>query len=138
MTTPNNFDLDPCNFLGNDYEDHVQKILSLSLSNVDRYQTARANVTKILKRELLRNFFKNISSVLSTGKTSEGASIYGTTLTPSDYPVKYPNQKITDLALGYSKTLDSMMQDIVDIILPKRINHIAEEKLGNMGKASLL
>ena len=137
---PNPFDVDPCNYFGNDYEDHVQKCLTLSLAKPADYQAARANVTKILKREIMKNWFKNISSVLATGYTSKGESVYGTggTVNPTEYPVAYPNQKITDLCLSYTKTIDSMMQEVVDIVLPRKINHLNEEKMANMGKASLL
>ena len=135
----NPFDVDPYNYFGNDYEDHVQKCLTLSLARPADYQAARANVTKILKREIMKDWFKNISSVLATGLTSNGDSIYGSaTITPNEYPVMYPNQKITDLCLSYTKTIDSMMQEVVDIVLPRKINHLNEEKMANMGKASLL
>ena len=85
----------------------------------------------------MKEWFKNISSVLATGLTSNGDSIYGSaTITPNEYPVMYPNQKITDLCLSYTKTIDSMMQEVVDIVLPRKINHLNEEKMANMGKAN--
>ena len=132
------FEVNPLNFLSLSYQDHTSKCLSLALSDPKTFYSARSNVIKSLKRDVVKDFYDNIYKVLSTGYTSKGASVYGSIISPNDYPVDYPKQKINEIALSFAATIDKMMEDIAAIILPDKLQHAVENKLANMGKASVL
>lgn len=131
------FQVNPNNYLSQEYNDHCSKVYSLALSDPKKFYDARANVTKNLKRDIVKKFYENIFSVLSTGKTSDGSSVYGSILSPTDYPVQYPTQKINEIALSFASTIDKMLDEITTTILPDKINKVVEEKLSNIGKSSL-
>ena len=132
------FAVDANNYLGQSYADHTSKILSLALSDPKKFYEARSNCTKILKRAIVKDFYDNLFSVLSKGETSTGQSVYGSTLNARDYNVDYPKQKINEIALSFVATIDKMLDEITGIILPDRIQRQVEDKLSNMGKASIL
>ena len=132
------FEINPNNYLGQNYSDHTSKCLSLALSDPKTFYNARAQVIKNLKRDVVKDFYDNIFKVLSTGNTSKGASVYGSVISPNEYPVDYPKQKINEIALSFAATIDKMMEYIAAIILPDKLQRAVEDKLGAMGKASVL
>ena len=131
------FQVNPNNYLSNDYNDHCAKCYSLALSDPRTFYNARSAVTKNLKRDIVKAFYDKIYSTLSTGYTSAGNSVYGNILAPGDYPVNYPTQKINEIALSFSATLDKMLDDIASIVLPDKINRVVDDKLANVGRSTL-
>ena len=61
----NPFEIDPTNYFGGDYEDHISKCTSLALSNPVNFNDARASIIRILKRDLTKNFFTNIQKFIN-------------------------------------------------------------------------
>lgn len=134
------FKVEPNNYLGQDYADHCSRCYSLALSDPKSFYSARANVTQALKRKVVKDFYDKIYSVLSTGQIDSNY-VYGTAITNADaaanYQVKYPTQKINEIALSFAATIDKMLDEIANIILPDKINRVVEEKLSNIGKSTL-
>ena len=91
-----------------------------------------------LKRDIVKDFYDKIYLTLNTGYTTSGVSVYvGSTLNPTDYPVKYPTQKINEIALSFAATLDKMLDEITNIVLPDKINRVVDDKLATVGKSTL-
>ena len=136
----NNFQTDANNYLGNQYSDHVAAMYALALSEPQKFYSARARVTSKLKREIIKSFYKDIFDVLSTAKLN-GNYIYDGVISNGDadrmYKCEYPNQKINELALSFASTLDSMMQEVVDLVMPDKINRVVDSKLAKVGDKSL-
>ena len=138
------FQVNPNDFLGQLYSDHCSKCYSLALSDPKTFYNVRSNVTRNLKREIVKDFYDKIFLVLSTGNTVGTTSVYKneTGGVPSgfnaaEYKVAYPTQKINEIALSFSSTLDKMLDEIASIILPDKINRVVEDKLSNIGKSTL-
>ena len=140
-----NFDISPNNYLGQDHADFVNKMLSLSLTKPALYFEAKGNATFNLKREVVSNFYANIHSVLQNGliKDSKGniISVYSNGATNNiaarDYQPKYPDQKIVDIGLSFSATIDKMLDEIVNILFPHNINKVVLDKLGEIGQKTI-
>ena len=47
----------------------------------------------------------------------------------------YPNQKITEFALGAAKTLDAICDECIEIILPLNYRDLAESRLARKGES---
>ena len=137
------FLVSPTNYLGSDHADHVSKCYSLALSDPKKFYLARQIVTQNLKRTVVKEFYTMIYNALSTATQKDGTtSIYlGTSGSPvissTEYPVQFPTQKINEIALGFVSTLNSMLDEITDIIMPDTINKTMEQKLAKIGKADL-
>ena len=132
------FNIDPNNYLSNYYNDHCAKCYALALSDPKNFYDARSSVTKNLKRDIVKDFYDKIYLTLNTGYTSSGVSVYvGSTLNPTDYPVRYPTQKINEIALSFAATLDKMLDEITNIVLPDKINRVVDDKLATVGKSTL-
>ena len=137
----NTFQTDPTNYLGNQYSDHIAAMYALALSEPKKFYTVRAHVTKTLKREIIKDFYAKVFSVLSTAKIG-AFYVYGNVgITNAEalesYRCEYPNQKINELALSFASTIDSMMEEVVDIIMPDKINRVVDSKLAKVGDNSL-
>ena len=137
------FEVDANNYLGNEYADHTSKCLSLALSDPKTFYNVRANVVRNLKRNIIRDFYKKIFLVLSTGETEPGVSVYkneggGAPINAVEYKVSYPKQKINELSLSIVATLDKILEEVASIILPDKLQREVESRLTNMGKASIL
>ena len=131
------FAVNPNNYLSNDYNDHCAKCYSLALSDPKTFYNARSAVTKNLKRDIVKAFYDKIYLTLSKAETASGVSVYSGVISSTDYPVKYPTQKINEVALSFAATLDKMLDDIASIVLPDKINRVVDDKLANVGKSSL-
>ena len=139
------FEVDANDFLGNDYNDHIARCFALALSDPKTFYTIRANITRNLKRDVVTTFYKMIFTVLSTGDTTSGTSVYRSegggipaNFDKQLFKVQYPKQKINNLALSIVATIDDILNNVTDIIMPDKISKAVEEKLANMGKASVL
>ena len=131
------FQVDPNNYLSNEYNDHCSKCYSLALSDPKTFYNARSAVTKNLKRDIVKAFYDKIYLTLSKAETASGVSVYSGVISSTDYPVKYPTQKINEVALSFAATLDKMLDDIASIVLPDKINRVVDDKLANVDKSSL-
>ena len=47
----------------------------------------------------------------------------------------YPNQSITEFALGAAKTLDKICDECIEIIIPMNYRDLAESRLARKGEA---
>ena len=47
----------------------------------------------------------------------------------------YPNQKITEFALGAAKTLDAICDECIEIIMPLNYRDLAESRLARKGES---
>lgn len=135
--------INPNNYLAQDYADHKSAMYSLALTDPKKFYLARANVTKNLKRDIVKDFYTKMSSVLSTGFLPGGVSVYGgaTVFSNTDvtdiYNVSYPHHLIQEECLSFSASIDKMMDAITEIIMPDVLKKITEEKLSTIGKATL-
>ena len=50
----------------------------------------------------------------------------------------YPNQLVTEFALGAAKTLDSICDECIEIIMPMNYKDLAEARLARKGEANRL
>ena len=129
------FKVSVTNYLGHDHEDYLSKIYAFALSNPTQYFEMRAKVVKIVKRDAIGALYDTFYNVLTEGKsgTTDLFVISGTAQQP-----KYPEQKVNDFCLSASATLDEILNDLCDIVIPNKMNEIMGDKLNKAGKSTLL
>ena len=73
---------------------------------------------KISKNPSYRRYLYNFYNVLSQGSDKEGSNIISPT---GETPLSpgYPEQEVSKIALKAARTLDSILDEVIDIILPR-------------------
>ena len=135
-----NFKTDPNNYLGSEYNNHLAAMYALALSSPKEFYSARANASNALKTKIIKEFYDTIYLALSEAKTSAGL-IYGGAISggrlEERFGCKYPKQKINEKALSFVSTLNDMMDEIIEIIMPNSINRVVDDKLAKVGDKTL-
>jgi hypothetical protein len=121
-----NFKVDPLDYLGHKYDAYLAKMYTLALSNPTEYLKLRETVKETVKRTAVTAIYTEYYSVLTEGKTSTGTSIYGS----KQYAPHYPQQKVNDFCIGASETLNQILDDLCEIIIPDSMNKIMGDKIG--------
>ena len=133
---PEKFKMNANDYLSNYYNDHKSRMISLALSNPTLFYDVKSNVISILKRDLVEKFYDTIFEVLSKG-TVNTIDIYKGLISISKYPIKYPSHLINEKALSFASSIDEMLDDIVNIIMPEKIDAIVTNTLAKVGDRSI-
>ena len=120
------FRVDPLNYLGEKYNAYLAKMYTLALSKPTEYLQLRENVKETVKRTAVTAIYSEYYSILTSGKTSNGTCIYGTT----QYTPNYPEQEVNDFCIGAAKSLNEILDKLCDIIIPDNMNKIMGDKIG--------
>jgi hypothetical protein len=75
---------------------------------------------------------------MTSGNTSDGGSAADGAAAEATFVPNYPQQKVTEFALGAAKTMDALCDECVEIILPLNYRDLAEQRLARKGEANML
>lgn len=114
-----NFKINTDNYLAFEYEEYKEALQALALSQPSEYYKLRKNVLSSLKKGIIKQVFETYYNLLTSG-TISGEDHFTTAGVPAPH---YPNQKASEFALGASKTINHILDECLDIILPA--NHLA-------------
>jgi len=135
-----NFEINPNNYLSNEYNEYITKLTALSLTKPVSYLELRSKLRTKLHKNAISLIYKNIFNALVRGTDDKGNSLFANIkdVEPTLFKVQYPNQLSTELACSGAKTLQSLMEKILDIICPDLLNGVLSEKLSKAGREDLL
>ena len=145
-----NFKIDTTNYLGIGHSTFKNKLLEIALTQPAQYFKIRENVLKNVKEKAISNMYETFYNVMTDGtiKTPGGVvanaaydaenPVGGTIDTNKVFVPQYPNQKVTEFALGAAKTLDSICDECIEIIMPLNYKDLAEARLARKGEADRL
>jgi len=136
MATQDNFKVNPTVFLGLDYAEFQNEMYAVLLSKTAEYYATRRLVLQKVKADAIRNIYEVFFQLLSEG-TIAGEKLFkdvaGNYIEP-----KYPTQKISEISLSAAKTLDSICNEVIEILLPEEFDVAAAKRLKKIGEASRL
>ena len=122
MTDPiDRFAINTSNYLGLDYQSHKNDLYSTALVEPAKYFRIRKNTLEIVKNQAIANIYKSFYNLLLKGEDIDGNPI-----PDLDVPA-YPAQEV-------SKTLDSLLSEIVKIILPVDFQQLASRRMEEKSK----
>ena len=75
---------------------------------------------------------------MTSGNTADGTSAAHGAGAATTFVPNYPQQKVTEFALGAAKTMDALCDECVEIILPLNYRDLAEQRLARKGEANML
>ena len=130
-----NFKLDTTDYLGISYTSYKNDLMQLALTNPNQYYELRKNVLEAVKIKAISNLYDTIYSVLTDGEVSNGVSAAGNATAAGIFKPHYPKQEVTKVALSASQTMQKIIDDVVDIILPLDYTELAKQRLARKGEA---
>ena len=134
----NNFKIDTSNYLGISHNTYKQRLLELALTQPEQYFQLREIVLRNVKENAIKDLYNNFYSIMTEGKIFNGASAADGATAATTFVPNYPQQKVTEFALGAAKTMDALCDECVEIILPLNYRDLAEQRLARKGEAKML
>jgi hypothetical protein len=132
-----NFMVDTSDFLGFKYAEYCNEMYALALAKPSDYFDLRKKVLQSAKTDAVSDLYKTFYNLLSKGQDKTGKPII-TTATSGDIQPSYPQQKVNEFALSAAATLDKIIQEAINIILPLDYKQIATERLAQKGGAGTI
>ena len=123
----------PQNILGIQFSQYKQKVYSASVTNPAEYFATRETMEEILKRVLVTNMYDVIYNLLRYGIIKDGPDEKKVCV-HSAQPF-YPSNLVNDEAIKISATLNSIIDDIINIIHPSDYEALALDKMRIKAKA---
>ncbi len=124
-----NFEVDTSDYLGFQYEEYLNELMSIAVSKPSEYYKMRSDTLKQLKQVVVKTVYNTYYGLLTKGTINNASPLNG--LVPH-----YPQQKASQFALGASKTINDILNSALDIILPSNHLDVAKLKLTEKGNAS--
>ena len=115
------------------FSQYKQKVYSLSVTNPAEYFKTREVMEEILKRVLVTNMYDVIYNLLRYGIINDNGT--ETEVCIGKSKPNYPSNLVNDEAIKISATLNSIIDDIIDIIHPSDYEALALDKMRIKAKA---
>jgi hypothetical protein len=125
------FKVNSLNYLGINHQRYKSDLYALALAKPAVYAKIRQDVLDKVKNEAINTMYDTLFDVLNEGKVGgtniirDGAKIY----LPS-----YPEQEINSYCLSACKTLEQIVDECVEILIPIDYNKILNSKYAEVGR----
>ena len=119
-----NFSVAPTNYLGHEYASFKNSLYKLALTNPTAYFDLREKVLQSVQRDAINDIYTTVFNLLNTGTDKKNQALFS-------QKVGYPQQEINKIGLGFSSTLDGMVNELVELLMPIDFNTIMNKKLAS-------
>jgi hypothetical protein len=125
------FKIKPQNYLGLSWGRYKSDLYALALAKPAVYAKIRQDVLDKVKNDAIDKMYETFFTVLDKGEVGgtpiikDGSKIY----TPS-----YPEQDINSFCLSACKTLESICDECIEILIPIDYNKILSSRYAEVGR----
>ena len=127
-----NFKISPQNYLNFEYEEFQNEMYALALSDPKKYFSIRNAVVKYIRDTTVEAWFQVFYNALTSGTKEDGY----TKIHPDLPPPRFPAQDVSKKCIGIGRTVQSVAQEICDIIIPARFEDIAQKRTHDKASAA--
>jgi hypothetical protein len=128
------FKIDSKNYMGYEYEAFTEHLYGLALSDPKKYFEMRAAVLKSVRDDVVEQFFATFYNALTSGTTADGTTVIHDEFTT--HPPKYPSQDVSKILIGVGKTINSMVEDVISLIVPAKFESLANARAHDKASAA--
>ena len=129
----NEYKVNPSNFLGIEHSAYKNEILALALSEPSKYYQLRKIVVSSMKTGFVTQAYDSFYNLLSEGKSPDNNSAANGAASADLFVPNLPKQEINQFALRAAKTLDAMVEEAIELVLPA--NHLTIAHKIDRGKS---
>ncbi len=132
--TDMNFKIDVSNYFGLDHQKYLDALQSYAITKPSEYMTMRSDIIDVVKKEnmkMMYNLFYNLlTDGTSTTRKMGGGYAHILDGTPSAAQIKLfkpdmSKQQVSSIALGAVKTMNKLIDDVMDDLIPKNFLNIS-------------
>ena len=129
MSGEQNFRVNVKDFLGIENTKYREKMMQIALTKPADFYELREKVRAQVIEKAIGEFYDTLYYVMTTGKLSNGGqSAAKDAAKAADFVPNIPKQKVNDFALSAVKTLESIVEDAIDMMLPPDFLDIAKSR----------
>jgi hypothetical protein len=128
------YKVDTDNYLSYDYDEYRNSLYALALTKPSEYFKLRASIMKAVKTKAVGNIYENFYNVLSKGIVNNNQMLEEVRVGGP----AYPQQLVNKIALKAAKTLDIILNDVIEIILPQDYKTLANLSMVTKTKADAI
>ena len=135
INSADRFGVNTDNYLGFEYESYKRQQYAAALTKYSDYAKVREDVIKSVQRDAVGNMYKTISAILISGKDLGGKQIVlinGNAASPN-----FPAQDVSKIALAASETLNDILLEVVEKIMPSDHLELAYKRMKQTNKEML-
>jgi len=122
------FQIDTSDFLGLNYESYKNDLYALALATPSEYMKLRKETLAVVKNQCIKDIYTQFYNLLSKGEDLNGVKI-GNLPAPG-----YPAQMVSKFALKSARTLDTILEEAIEIILPLNFKELSTKRLEDQSK----
>ena len=135
-----NFKIDTAQYLGQLYGLYRDEAFSLAIGNPSSYFQYRKRVVDYVKTKAIKNLYDVIYNVLVNGDETDANGTPANKPFGDDFNLSIPNvpeARVNEIALSAAKTLDRILDEVLDLVCPLDYHTIASKRLEMKGEAGV-
>ena len=130
MSANDRFYIETSDFLGFKYEQFRNELYAKALSTPSEYFKLRKEVLETVKNQAIQDMYKQFYNLLSKGQDINGNDI-STLGEPA-----YPSQLVSKFSFKAARTLEAILNEAIEILLPVDFKKLSERRLEDQSKES--
>ena len=129
------FFVDPSNFQGHQYSQYKNYLMSVALTTPSEYYKLQSNVIEQLNVQIAKLIYKQLFLLLTKGLLPDGnpMKIDGKSINPS-----FPSQSAADFCISAANTIDKIIRDATEVILPASHLDVAKMQMEHKSKTNTI
>ena len=129
------FYVDPSNFQGHQYSIYKNVLMSKAMTEPSLYYDLQTKVIEQLNVQIAKDIYRKLFKLLTIGILPDGTQMkIGTQkLNPS-----FPSQTAADFCIDASSTIDKIIKDAIEVILPASHLDIARMQMEKKSSTSTI
>ena len=130
-----NWKVDVGNYMGHKYEQYKNYLMSAALTTPNLYYELQSKVIEQLNVQIAKLIYKQLFLLLTQGKLPDGnkMQIGGKDLNPA-----FPSQAAADSCIDAANTIDKIIRDATEVILPASHLDVAKMQMGHKSKTNTI
>ena len=129
------FFVDPSNFQGHQYSQYKNYLMSVALTTPSEYYKLQTDVIEQLNVKIAKLIYKQLFLLLTKGILPDGTSM---TIGTKPLNPAFPSQAVADFCIDAANTIDKIIRDATEVILPASHLDVAEMQMESKSKTNTI
>jgi hypothetical protein len=129
------FYVDPSNFQGHQYSIYKNVLMSKAMTEPSLYYDLQTEVIEQLNVQIAKDIYKKLFKLLTKGTLPDGTQMK---IGPTNLNPCFPSQTAADFCIDAANTIDKIIKDATEVILPASHLDIARMQMEKKSSTSTI